>query len=110
VSSTGFGSGRPSRAAVTKEQSKCTLCPTSTEPSTNRSKSGMTSEIGGAPLTMRSVIPVRRATKGSILRPGLTSVANSSTTSPRTTFRAPSSVIAPPFPAEDPVVSRSKTT
>ena len=70
MSSTSFGSLIPPLAAVTKEQSNWTLCPTRTHPSTNSSKRGITSEMDGASATMRSVMPVRRTTKGSMAFPG----------------------------------------
>ena len=84
------------------------LWATSTLPRANSRNDGSTALIGGAPATIRSVMPVRTLTNGLIGDVGATSVWNSPSTSPPHTRTAPISVIA--SAADDPpVVSRSTT-
>ncbi len=80
----------------------------SQEPANSRNEKSA-SPIGGAAITMASVIPVRTVMKGGIGPPGLTKVWNSPMISPPRIFTAPISVMESDW-AEPPVVSRSTTT
>ncbi len=107
----GFGHTYPCRtqAALRKPVSNGALWATNTVPVRNSSSPGNASSIGGAGMTMASVIPVSTVMNGGIGPPGLIRVANSPNSSPPRTFTAPISVI--PLPSgEPPVVSRSSTT
>ncbi len=65
--------------------------------------------MGGAAISMDSVMPVSTVMNAGMRSPGLTSVPNSPSTSPPRTLTAPISVMPPPSGAP-PVVSRSTTT
>ena len=75
----------------------------------NSSSGGSTSSIGGAGISIDSVMPVSTVMNGGIGTPGLTSVSNRPRHSPPRYLTAPTSVIAQSL-GDAPVVSRSSTT
>ena len=85
------------------------MCATHTASRANSRKAGSTDSIIGAGATIASLMPVSTVMNGGIGEPGLTSVANSPSSSPPRILTAPISVMPRPSGAP-PVVSRSTTT
>ena len=92
-----------------KPTSKGALCAVSTQPRAKARKPGSTALIGGAWLTIASVMPVRATMSAGIGPPGLTSAENSALGWPALTLTAAISVMLACSGCQ-PVVSTSTIT